>query len=79
MKLMNEMWRIVKEAGTPTTGLNHWVYLPDCRMFTGVGLMPDAQAPEGLEPLEFELQRYLQYVHIGPYQVIVNAPPSFGA
>ena len=27
MSLMNEMWRVVKEAKIPTTGINHWVYL----------------------------------------------------
>src|SRR5215472_4765656 len=68
MKLMDEMWRIVKGTGTRTTGINHWVYLPGCRMFTGVELLPAAEPRAGLEPLEFELKRYLKHVHIGPYQ-----------
>jgi hypothetical protein len=25
MRLMNEMWRIVKESNTATTDINHWV------------------------------------------------------
>lgn len=29
LKVMNEMWRVVKESRTATTGINHWVYLPD--------------------------------------------------
>ena len=27
LRLMNEMWQVVKGAGIPTTGINHWVYL----------------------------------------------------
>jgi hypothetical protein len=45
------------------------VYLPDGRMFVGVELQSAQQTatPEQLEPLEFELQRYLSMcmlVHI---------------
>ena len=69
MRLMDEMWKIVKQTGTGTTGINHWVYLPDGRMFVGVELR-NSQAPDGLEPLQFELQRYLKHVHIGPYQAL---------
>lgn len=68
MRLMNKMWQIVKGAGISTTGINHWVYLPEGRMFVGVELRNPRQTPDPLEPLEFELQRYLQHVHIGPYQ-----------
>jgi hypothetical protein len=72
MRLMNEMWRVVKGAGIPTTGINHWVYLPDRRMFVGVELRNPHQppTPHQLEPLEFELQRYMKHVHIGPYQAL---------
>jgi hypothetical protein len=70
MKLMDEMWKIVKGTGTPNKGTNHWVYLPDGRMFTGVELAPNAQVPNGLEPLQFELPRYLKHLHIGPYQAL---------
>ena len=38
LRLMNEMWQVVKGAKIPTTGINHWVYLPDERMFVGVEL-----------------------------------------
>jgi hypothetical protein len=37
-RLMNELWQTIKGAGIPTTGINHWVYLPDGRMFVGVEL-----------------------------------------
>ena len=70
MSLMDEMWKIVKGTGTVTTGVNHWVYLPNCRMFTGVELLPEVITPDGLEPLQFELVRYLKHIHIGSYQAL---------
>lgn len=70
MKLMNEMWQIIKGTNTATTGINHWVYLPECRMFTGVELLPGVAVPASLEPLQFELRRYLKHVHVGPYQAL---------
>jgi hypothetical protein len=68
MTLMDEVWNIVKGSRIPTTGINHWVYLPDDRMFVGVELTPQAEAPSRLERLEFGLSRYLKHVHVGPYQ-----------
>jgi len=70
LRMMNEMWQVVKGAGIPTTGINHWVYLPAGRMFVGVELRNPQQAslPDQLEPLEFELQRYMKHLHVGPYQ-----------
>jgi SAM-dependent methyltransferase len=72
LRLMNEMWRVVKGAKIPTTGINHWVYLPDKRMFVGVELRSPQESPtsDQLEPLEFELPRYLKHVHVGPYQAL---------
>jgi hypothetical protein len=71
-RLMNKMWQVVKSAGIPTTGINHWVYLPDNRMFVGVEIRNPQQgsAPDQLEPLEFELPRYLKHIHVGPYQAL---------
>jgi hypothetical protein len=71
-RLMNEMWQVVKGANVPTTGINHWVYLPNDKMFVGVELRSPEQTalPDRLEPLEFELQRHLKHVHIGPYQAL---------
>jgi hypothetical protein len=66
---MEEMWRIVKQARLKTTGINHWVYFADDRMFVGI-IVSDAQhstIPEKLEPCEFELARYSKHVHVGPY------------
>src|SRR5690349_18787411 len=70
LKLMDQMWKIVKESRTANTGINHWVYLPGDRMFVGVELSPGAQAPAGLELLQFELPRYAKHLHIGPYQTL---------
>lgn len=75
-RLMNEMWRVVKESSTANTGINHWVYLPDGRMFVGVELLPDAVVPKQLESIEFDLKRYLKHVHLGPYQ---NLPAKWTA
>jgi hypothetical protein len=70
MRLMNEMWQIVKTENIPNLGINHWVYLPQGRMFTGVELAPGATAPENLESLEFQIDHYLKYVHIGAYHLL---------
>ena len=51
LKLMDEMWKIIRQAGAANSGINHWVYLGDGRMFVGVELLPNAQPPAGLEPL----------------------------
>lgn len=76
MRLMGELWKSVKSSGARTSGINHWVYLTDGRMFVGVELSPDATLPNSLEPLEFELRRYLKHLHIGPYQ---NLPAKWQA
>ena len=70
LRLMNEMWQVVKADKIPTTGINHWVYLSGGKMFVGVELRNPQQAsiPDQLEPLEFELQRYMMHLHVGPYQ-----------
>lgn len=72
LRLMDEMWRVVKGTGIATTGINHWVYLPDGRMFVGVELRDPLKTaiPDQLESLEFELQRYMKHVHVGPYQAL---------
>lgn len=69
LRLMNDLWQQVKAGGIPTTGINHWVYLPAGRMFVGMELRGPAPATS-LEPLEFELQRYLKHLHVGPYQLL---------
>jgi hypothetical protein len=69
LRLMNDMWRIVKQAKLSTTGINHWVYFADDRMFVGVDVndAPAATIPSLLEPCELELKRHARHVHVGPY------------
>jgi predicted transcriptional regulator YdeE len=69
-RLMDEMWKVVKGAKLKTTGINHWVYFADDRMFVGVEVRDAEQStiPQQLEPCEFELTRYGKHVHIGPYE-----------
>jgi hypothetical protein len=68
-RLMDEMWRTVKEAKLKTAGINHWVYFADDQMFVGIEVKEAEQAtiPEQLEPCECELTRYSKHVHVGPY------------
>ena len=72
LRLMNKMWQVVKSAGIRTTGINHWVYLSDNRMFVGVEIrnLQQGSTLDQLEPLEFELPRYLKHIHVGPYQAL---------
>lgn len=66
--LMNAMWQTLRDSKTSNKGINHWVYLPGGRMFVGVELVAETTSPQGLEPLQFELNRYLRHTHVGPYQ-----------
>src|SRR6516162_7038050 len=72
LRLMDEMWKVVKDAMIQTTGINHWVYMADERMFVGVEVRNAQQAtiPDPLEAFDFELRRYLRHVHIGPYHAL---------
>lgn len=69
LRLMSEMWRIVKEAKLATTGINHWVYFADDRMYVGIEVRIPEQStiPGSLKPCEFELTRFSKHVHVGPY------------
>src|SRR5262249_244632 len=71
-RLMNEMWKAVKDANIQTTGINHWVYMALDRMFVGVEIKnaQPAMILDELEPLDFELRRYGKHLHIGPYQTL---------
>ena len=72
LRLMDEMWKAVKDAKIKTTGINHWVYMADDRMFVGVEVKNAQQStiPDQLEPFVFELRRHMKHVHIGPYQAL---------
>jgi hypothetical protein len=68
-QLMDQMWALVKQAGLKNTGINHWVYFCDDRMFVGVEVTGGQQAaiPDPLKAYECELPRYARHVHVGPY------------
>lgn len=72
LRLMNEMWKLVQDAKIATTGINHWVYMEDDRMFVGVEIKnaQTSEVPKELEPFDFELRRYMKHVHIGPYHAL---------
>ena len=59
-RLMDEMWKVVKEAKLKTTGINHWVCFADDEMFVGVEVRDaePAKIPGLLESCECELPRY---------------------
>lgn len=68
-RLMEAMWKLVRQAKLKTTGHTHWVYFADDRMFVGVEIPEDERAaiPAELERCEFELPRCSKHVHLGPY------------
>lgn len=69
-RLMDKMWNEIQAAGIKTQGINHWVYLPQSRMFSGVQAIQAVEEVESLgvlEKLEVRLGRHLRYVHRGEY------------
>lgn len=70
LRLMDEMWQEVAASRIATTGINHWVYLPQGRLFVGVALAPGGAVPDKLEPCDVTLPRYLRHLHVGPYQAL---------
>ena len=77
--LMDKMWREVQALGLKTKGINHWVYLPDSMMFTGIELAEGTPAVGTLEPLEVSLERYVRFVHTGPYSALPQIWPQLVA
>lgn len=68
--LMDRMWKKIQEHRIETKGINHWVYLPDSMIFTGVELKNPAVRAGTLESLDVSLDRYARYVHRGPYTTL---------
>ena len=67
---MDRIWKEVQELRIKTKGINHWVYLPDSMIFTGVELREPTTEVGTLEKLEVALYRYLMNVHVGPYSTL---------
>jgi effector-binding domain-containing protein len=78
-RLMDKMWREVQALGLKSKGINHWVYLPDSMMFTGIELAEKTTAIGTLEPLTVSLNRYLRFVHTGPYSELPQIWPQLVA
>lgn len=77
MPLMDRLWAEVKARGIKTRGINHWVYLANSEMFTGVetdGPCPPDVGP--LEPLCVSHERTFQYTHRGPYAELPGVWPK---
>lgn len=51
LRLMNAMWRVIQEGQIPTTGINHWVYLPAGRLFVGLALRDPRPVPIRWNPV----------------------------
>lgn len=75
-QLMDPMWREIKRLGIPNTGINHWVYLPDSHLFTGVEPKGDLRDLGSLERLTVELTKYARHVHRGPYSELHQVWPA---
>jgi predicted transcriptional regulator YdeE len=69
-RLMDKMWRVVKETTLKHKGLNIWVYEPDEMVFAGVELIETPKIPLGLEEKNIVLEKHAYYKHIGPYSLI---------
>jgi len=75
-QLMDAMWPEVRRLGIANTGINHWVYLPDSHLFTGVQPTADVKDLGSLEKLHVELTQYARYVHRGPYSELHQVWPT---
>ena len=70
-RLMDTLWKEVRENGLKHKGINFWVYDSDARMFTGVELKDDDHA--ALEHKSFALNKYVYLKYVGPYHKLGEA------
>lgn len=66
-RLMDRLWKEVREKKLPNKGLNVWVYEEGNQLFTGVELTGPPPADCPLETKTITLPRYAWFKHIGPY------------
>jgi hypothetical protein len=78
-RYMDNMWREVREHAIKTKGINHWVYLPNANMFTGVEMAEPTAELGTLEKLDVSLNRYLRHVHVGDYSKLPEIWPKLMA
>lgn len=72
-RLMDKMWKVVKEKEIKNKGLNIWVYEPGEKVFAGVELYEPPGDDVELEHTQISLTVYAYYKHIGPYHLIRQA------
>ena len=72
-RLMDAMWKEIRDRKLSHKGINHWVYLPDGMMFTGVELSEATDDIGPMERLRIGLKRHAKYLHIGPYTKLYEA------
>jgi hypothetical protein len=76
LPLMDALWREVRRLGIKTSGINHWVYLPDDGIFTGVEPVdPRTNNIGSLERKNVSLTRHLRHLHRGPYSTLPEVWP----
>ena len=75
-RLMDRMWKEVQAHQIGTKGINYWVYLPNSKIFVGVELVDPLAAAGALERMEVSLERYLKYLHVGPYAELPQIWPQ---
>ena len=69
-RLMDAMWKEIRERSIENNGINHWVYPSPDELFTGVELVSRPAKTGSLAIRRFELARYARYLHRGPYDLL---------
>lgn len=75
-RLMDMMWKEVQSFRIANKGINHWVYLPDSVIFTGIEVATNGSAVGTLEKLDVILEQYAKHTHIGPYATLPQVWPK---
>lgn len=78
--LMDAMWKRIHALGVRTRGINHWVYLPNSVLFTGVELAEEtSDIGDTLKRLTIHHERTLQHVHRELYSSLPQVWPQLFA
>jgi len=76
-RLMDELWRRVREHSLPHKGINFWVYDSAKRLFTGVELKDASAVDVLLEHKPVTIPEYAYYKYIGPYNKLGDTHREF--
>ena len=72
-KLMDKMWKTIRQLGIKNKGINIWVYEENEKVFTGVETYEAPPPASGLEHKNITLVKYAAFMHRGPYNLIKKA------